>query len=92
MTLPVLPFGNGYHPYVPYGLPSSIMSQGSFSMASTVGHPSPSCDEPITTLTEETHCLTKEMDWFVVMFNCHHANMEKSEQEVQATVWLQAVA
>jgi hypothetical protein len=68
------------------------MSQGSFPMASTVGHPSPSCDEPITALVEGTRRLAEEMDRFVVMFNRYRAHMEKSEHEVQAAVRLQAAA
>jgi hypothetical protein len=53
-------------------------------MASVVFHPSPSSDEPITTLVEGTRCLAKEMDRFVVMFNRYRAHMEKSEHERQA--------
>jgi hypothetical protein len=60
------------------------MSQGYFPMASAVGHPSPSCDEPITALVEGTRRLAEEMDCFVVMFNRYRAHMEKSEHERQA--------
>jgi hypothetical protein len=46
-------------------------------MASTVGHPSPSSDEPITALVERTRRLTEEMDRFVMMFNRYRAHFEK---------------
>jgi hypothetical protein len=59
-------------------------------MASAVGNPSPSSDEPITALVEGTRRLIEVMDRFVVMFNCYNAHMEKSEHELQAAVWLQA--
>ena len=64
------------------------MSQGSFPMASAVGHPSPSSDEPITALVEGTRRLAEEMDRFVVMFNRYRAHLEKSEHELQAAVRL----
>ena len=61
-------------------------------MASAVGHPSPSSDEPITALVEGTRRLAEEMDRFVVMFNRYRAHLEKSEHELQAAVWLQTAA
>ena len=61
-------------------------------MASAVGHPSPSSDEPITALIEGTRHLTAEMDHFIVMFNRYRAHMEKSEHELQAAMQLQAAA
>ena len=57
-------------------------------MASAVGHPSPSSDEPITALIEGTRHLAEEMDRFVVMFNRYRAHLEKSEHELQAAVRL----
>jgi len=56
-------------------------------MASAIGHPSPSSDEPITALVEGTRCLAEEMDRFVMMFNHYCAHLEKSEHELQAAVW-----
>ena len=61
-------------------------------MASAVGHPSPSSDEPITALVEGTRRLAEEMDRFVVMFNRYRAHLEKSEHKLQAAVRLQAAA
>jgi hypothetical protein len=61
-------------------------------MASTVSHPSPSYDEPITALVEGTRRLVEEMDHFVMMFNRYCAHMERSEHELQAAVRLQAAA
>ena len=51
-------------------------------MASMVGHPSPSSDEPITALIEGTLSLAEEMGRFVEMFNRYRAHKEKLEHEL----------
>ena len=61
-------------------------------MASAVGHPSPSSDEPITALIEVTRRLAEEMDRLVVMLNRYRGHLEKSEHELHAAVRLQAAA